>query len=84
MATETFPLNWHLLVREVLAKASASNPTKEVWGVNLPESWMSELQYYQRSGELMKMFGVRAVSFGGKTISVVDEPKKTPKSAKVG
>lgn len=87
MATVTeFPTNWHELVADALTKARHDNPTKAVWGVSLPESWMSELQYYARNGELSRMFGVRAVSFSGKTIGTFDAPapKEAPKSKKAG
>lgn len=84
MATqETFPTDWQEQVATALEKMKTTNPTKAVFGLMLPENWKSELEYHARNGELRRMFGVKAVAFGGKTVSSFEEPgKKETKSQK--
>lgn len=85
MAThETFPENWQEQVLTALEKMRTADPTKAVFGVMLPESWKSELEVYSRSGELRRLFGLRAIAFGGKTISPFDGPKETKTTKKAG
>jgi hypothetical protein len=85
-----FPANWQELVINSLKKTREAEPMKAVFGVSLPESWKGELQHYARSGELARLLGVKAVSFGGKEIGTFDQPKvgkvvkEAPKSKKVG
>lgn len=79
---ETIPTDWQEQVSNALEKMRATDPTKAVFGVTLPEGWKPELEYYVRNGEMRRMFGVRAVSFGGKTISSFDAPGEK-KEAKI-
>ena len=85
-APETIPTDWQETVMTTLDKIRAADPTKANFGITLPESWKSELDYYSRSGELRRLFGVRAVAFGGKTITSFDAPvkKETKPTKKAG
>ena len=85
MATpEMFPSDWQEQVHKALEKMRETNPTKAVFGLMLPQDWQHELSHYVRNGEVRRMFGVRAVAFGGKAISSFDEPgeRKELKQAK--
>jgi len=83
---EMFPTDWQEQVHNALDKMRTEDPTRAVFGITLPESWKDELTYHARNGELRRMFGVKAVAFGGKGISSFDAPgekmeKKTSKKA---
>lgn len=82
--TTGLPTDWQEQVINALIEAKRNNPSKAIWGVSLPEHWVGELRPHAYSGELRNLFGIRAVSFSGKTIGTFEAPKETPKSKKVG
>jgi len=84
-AIAAFPTNWHELVLVALEKSRLAEPSKAAFGLSLPESWKSELQRYVFNGELGRLFGVRSVTFTGKTIGTFDAPgaKEAHKPRKV-
>lgn len=71
-----FPENWQGVAMAALENARRTDPTKMVFGVNLPESWKSELTYFVRGGEVQKLLGVRAITFGGSSITTFSDPKE--------
>ena len=69
------PEDWQSQVTHALHKMKEDDPTRNVFGLSLPESWKGELTTYVRNGDLRRMFLVKAISFSGSDISRLDPPE---------
>ena len=81
MASEQFPSDWQDKVYAAIKHAQTKDVTKAIFGISFPENWKADLSPFVRSGEISRLFGVRAVSFSGKEVGVFDSPQDQAKAA---
>jgi len=75
-AQAEMPSNWQEVVQSTMKKAVQDDPTRAVFGLVFPDSWKPELMSYVRNGEVGRLFGVKAISFGGSKVTVTYPPDK--------
>lgn len=71
----TLPADWQFQVHEALKEMTLDDSTQTVFGLSLPATWKHGLEAFVRSGEVKRLFKVKAITFEGKNITRLEPPK---------
>jgi hypothetical protein len=74
------PENWQAQAMSAIAQMKIDDPTRTVFGVNLPAEWKHDLQAHLSN--VKQLLGVRAITFDGKKKITRVEPPERPSWAK--